>query len=80
MRKVLNFGAVGIIAFLLGVLAGLNIDVGTKYLAGQLDACTRVIKMDPILALANVACVPHDGQVVLQVGDKLYSLDGKQLN
>jgi hypothetical protein len=80
MKEVLQLCGLSLVMFLVGLLCGINADIGNRYLAGELSACNKVVKMDPILQIANVTCVPHEGQVALQVGDKLYSLDGKQLN
>ena len=80
IKEVLKLVGLGLMVFVLGVIMGAQADVGGKYLAGQLNACNKIVKMDPILALAQVTCVAHEGQVALQVGEKLYSLDGAQLN
>lgn len=80
MKTVLQLVGLALAFFVIGVVCGVNTDVGGKYEAGQLNACNKIVKMDPILALAQVTCVPHDGQVALKVGEKLYSLDGAQLN
>ena len=80
MKTVLQILVLSLAMFLVGAVVGVNVNVGGKYQAGQLDACNKIVKMDPILALAEVTCISHFGEVALQVGDKLYSLDGKQLN
>lgn len=80
MKEVLKLVVLGLGFFIVGVLTGVNAVGGAQYQAGQLNACNKIVKMDPILALAQVTCVAREGDIALKVGDKLYSLDGSQLN
>jgi hypothetical protein len=80
MKTVVQLVGLALGFFVIGVVCGLNVEAGNKFQAGQLSACSKIVQMDPILAIAQVTCVPHDSDVALKVGDKLYSLDGKQLN
>jgi hypothetical protein len=80
MKEVLQLAGLSFLMFVTGLLVGVNANVGSKYLAGRISACNQIVKLDPILAVAEVTCVPYNGDVALKVGDRLYSLDGKTLN
>lgn len=80
MKTVLQLVGFGLLVFVLGLLIGSSAAMSNKFLAGQLDACNKIAKLDPILAMAQVSCVAHDDNIALKVGEKLYSLDGKELN
>lgn len=80
MKTVLQVVGLALVFFLIGAVFGMNAEVGGRYQAGQLDACNKIVKLDPILALARVTCVANNGGIALKVGEKLYSLDGKELN
>lgn len=78
--KVLQVVGLALAFFVVGAALGIGATGGNKFQAGQLDACNKIVKMDPILAIAQVTCVAHDSDVALKVGEKLYTLEGKELN
>ena len=73
------------LAFIVGVIAGVKIDVGEKYEAGRLSACKDLVGaaelVVPPLSLVNPTCQLYKSEAVLRLNDKLFSLDGqRQLN
>lgn len=80
MKAIVQILGLSLVVFIVGFLAGVGSSNGGKYQAGRLSACQEMVKLDPILAIAQVTCITRDGDVALQVGDKVYSLKGEVLN
>ena len=81
MKKVLTYGLVAFGIFVVGLLIGVTANVGDRYQAGRLSACTEMTAALNPLFMNALHCVPYQGDVAIKIGGKLFSLDGKkQLN
>lgn len=69
------------VLFVGGLVLGTATNAGNKYQEGRMSACKELmsvmVQMNPLLMLAGPECVPHKGDVGIKIGEKTFSLDGK---
>jgi hypothetical protein len=78
--ETLNKAFTFLIGVTVGIVLGYVLTMTDNYQNGRVSACKDMLKVDPVLRMLPLECVPYKDDAAIKVGDKLYSLDGQPLN